>query len=263
MRTLLILLAILSHASFSAHAQSATKFIERTRVESALFITTLKEVEIHKALTQYSKGLTGQPFLGTALKDSVAVATKRKEFKAVARTTPVAPKGMVSVPKPSVLLTFTVRLDYVDGEAKLSFKDFETREFAFLNPDGSVAQIDETKYPIVYNTEGLSAEQHFQKLDNMIARREGAYLPSEVLYGGSGKASQQFEAAYLMVNEKWWADVAMPTIRNEFKRLATLIQGSITATATNGEVTFKNQDGKLLPVDERERKKWVKKGVEF
>ncbi len=48
-----------------------------------------------------------------------------------------------------------------------------------------------------------------------------------------------------------------------FKEIAYLINGQIDKIAMDGNVKYQIYDGKLLPVDEKERKTWLKKNIEF
>jgi hypothetical protein len=48
-----------------------------------------------------------------------------------------------------------------------------------------------------------------------------------------------------------------------FKEISNITSGKIDKIALDGNVTYENVDGKILPVDPKERKTWLNKSIEF
>lgn len=65
------------------------------------------------------------------------------------------------------------------------------------------------------------------------------------------------------VDNQTWNDFFQKTFDYYFKRIAKLIEGDISGIALNGILLYENVDGKILPVDKKLRKKWLKKNIEF
>jgi hypothetical protein len=270
------------------YAQKNTKFIEKTRVEAALYTTTLKEVDIQKALKNYiSIGTLSCKYIGQISKDSIKAQLKRNELTGSVRVMPYKSSGLMGIPFPSIILLYKIKISLVEGEAKVAFSDFSMQNFNLIEyfvdtKDSKIKvklrELDETNYDTVYNRNGLNTEEYFESIQKLINQNMAGYLSPEQETQARKVASQgiqkqfdkigakseaNFQSNFLTVNEKWWDANALDVIKAEYKKIAELLKGKITAVATNGEVKYKLDGDKLMPVDEKEKAKWIKKNISY
>jgi hypothetical protein len=82
---------------------------------------------------------------------------------------------------------------------------------------------------------------------------------------GWEKLVETFKSAKLVMGfdtQRW--DTYFETNFNYFfKEIAELVSGNIDKVAIDGNIKYDMADGKLLPVDKKERNKWEKEGIEF
>ncbi|NOU38474.1 MAG: hypothetical protein HOO89_07160 [Ferruginibacter sp.] len=282
--TILLLFIFILHS----FAQKNIKFIEKTRVEAALYTTPLKEKEIQKALQNYiSAGVLSCKYLGQVAKDSIKAQLKRNELHGMVRVMPYKTPGLMGIPFPSIILNYKIQITIVENEVKVAFSDFSMQNFNLFeiyndSKDFKIKiklrELDEKNYDSVYNRNDLSSTEYYEGIQKLINQNRGGYLMPEQeslarrnsstgiqkSFDKIGQKSEaNFQSNFLTVNEKWWDANAYDVIKMEFKKIAELLKAKITAVATNGEVKYKVENEKLLPIDEKEKAKWLKKSINF
>lgn len=82
---------------------------------------------------------------------------------------------------------------------------------------------------------------------------------------GWEKLLNTFMAAQLVIgfDTQRWENYFEQNFNYFFKEIAELVSGNIDKVALDGNIKYEISDGKLLPVDTKERKKWEKEGIEF
>ena len=64
----------------------------------------------------------------------------------------------------------------------------------------------------------------------------------------------------LGMNQYRWKNNFQDYFNMVFRDFANLLNGSIESVALDGEIVYEEFEGKVLPVDKKERKKWLKEG---
>lgn len=82
---------------------------------------------------------------------------------------------------------------------------------------------------------------------------------------GWEKLVETFKSANLVIgfDTQRWDNYFESNFNYFFKEIAELVAGKIDKVAIDGNIKYDMADGKLLPVDKKERKKWEKEGIEF
>lgn len=60
-----------------------------------------------------------------------------------------------------------------------------------------------------------------------------------------------------------WRTYFEPNFNYFIKKITNLVDGYISKIALDGDVKYENVGGKILPIDKRERKRWLKQGIEL
>jgi len=89
---------------------------------------------------------------------------------------------------------------------------------------------------------------------------------------GNGKMKKYMESAIaifkannlvLAVDNYRWKNHFEPNFNYFFKEISNIIGGSIDKVALDGNLLYENVNGKILPVNPTEKKKWEKNHIEF
>ena len=125
--------------------------------------------------------------------------------------------------------------------------------------------------------DNLNAEmdEQFAIMDKVMIEQGGDWVstPEEIialyspnLMEGGGEvminmARERAENNYLLVvTNKRWKTYFQELLIDIFKEVAGIVDGEISAIAIDGQTTFDREGDLLVPVDPKERKKWLKKG---
>ena len=96
------------------------------------------------------------------------------------------------------------------------------------------------------------------------SRMISLFSPSSMAGGGKqiiDLAKNRAENGYLfVVDNQRWNEHFEQVLINTFSNVAKTINGSISGIAQDGKILFENVNGKILPTDPDERKKWEKEG---
>ena len=118
-------------------------------------------------------------------------------------------------------------------------------------------------------------DKEFEMIDRVAASGAGEWVdnssrmislfsPSAMAGGGKqiiNLAKERAENNYLfVVDNQRWKEHFEPILISFFSDVAKIINGSIFGIAQDGKILYENVNGKVLPTDTNERKKWEKEG---
>lgn len=67
----------------------------------------------------------------------------------------------------------------------------------------------------------------------------------------------------LGANKFRWENSYQPYFDGMFRSITAVMGGTIQSVSYNDEMIYEEYEGKVLPVDPKERKKWIKKDMSY
>lgn len=137
-----------------------------------------------------------------------------------------------------------VYADYKKNRAKM----IQVYKDALLDGSTEIITLENAHlyFPPGYNAPGIGSKKTSEK-------RLNQQLQTIEFYRNNGFV--------LGINNYYWDNYCKDTFNSFFSEIARLLNGSIESVAQDGKILYEQQDGKCMPVDAKERKKWEKEGI--
>ncbi len=176
---------------------------------------------------------------------------------------------------PVTNLSYKTTITLADGEVQQDLHSFGQTYFELYirQEDGSIVQDNQppgeviTKYYDVMMDKNSTLDQQLDIIEQVEKADKGAFNSNHDDFPKENqpfkKQAEEYRQQLTSFPAKRWDERVAPMLRAEMKALAALLEGQINEVTIDGEVAYKLEGGKLMPTNEKEKKKWLKNGTEF